>query len=120
MTANSKPRDPKANKAIVIPKLPLFEKVIGLTKALIGNFINFNITKEHINIIDIIKIAAMIMSCTTYIEDFSFIRVLNIKHGAPTQVIILVISDCSTLLPILFHMYPRNTINTVGTMIGNS
>ena len=46
--------------------------------------------------------------------------VLNIKHGAPTHVIILVISDWFTWLPTLFHMNPSNTINKVGTIIGNS
>jgi hypothetical protein len=91
-----------------------------LIKGLIGYLNSFNTIYEHKNIINIINIAATIISWTINIEDFNFIRVLNIKHGAPTQVIILVISDWSTWFPSLFHMKPRNTINMVGTIIGNS
>jgi len=91
-----------------------------LIKGLIGYLNSFNTIYEHKNIINIINIAATIISWTINIEDSNFIRVLNIKHGAPTQVIILVISDWSTWFPSLFHMKPRNTINMVGTIIGNS
>tara|TARA_B110000881_G_C18384366_1_gene417801 strand:- start:368 stop:574 length:207 start_codon:yes stop_codon:yes gene_type:complete len=67
-----------------------------LIKGLIGYLNSFNNIYEHKNIINIINIAATIISWTINIEDSNFIRVLNIKHGAPTQVIILVISDWST------------------------
>tara|TARA_X000001036_G_scaffold96871_1_gene89685 strand:+ start:405 stop:776 length:372 start_codon:yes stop_codon:yes gene_type:complete len=120
ITANSNPKEPYANNDIVIPKLPLLEKLIGLIKVLIGKLINLSKIYENKNIDRTIKIADRIISFSKKTEDSNLIRVLKIKQGAPIQVIIFVISVWFRLLPILFHIYPTKIIIIIGIIIGNN